>query len=87
MSDFDATAELADRRKLLLHLVQNVAIAIQNAEIYREAINNSERATGLLNTIQSVSQAGLRITLKYTPLEFVAFFFCYFFFVFVVSKP
>ena len=84
MSDFDATAELADRRKLLLHLVQNVAIAIQNAEIYREAINNSERATGLLNTIQSVSQAGLRITLKYTPLEFVAFFFLLFF---VVSKP
>jgi len=42
--------------KMLLHLVQNVAIAIQNAEIYREAINNSERATGLLNTIQSVSQ-------------------------------
>eukprot|EP00435_Cladocopium_sp_Y103_P032172 s340_g8.t1 len=42
--------------KMLLHLVQNVAIAIQNAEIYREAINCSERATGLLNTIQSVSQ-------------------------------
>lgn len=28
-----------DLRKMLLHLVQNVAIAIQNAEIYREAIS------------------------------------------------
>ena len=28
-----------DLRKMLLHLVQNVAIAIQNAEIYREAVS------------------------------------------------
>ena len=32
-----AIAFTAIDEKLLLHLVQNVAIAIQNAEIYREA--------------------------------------------------
>ncbi|CAJ1431746.1 unnamed protein product [Effrenium voratum] len=42
--------------KVLLHLVQHVAIAIQNADVYREAIDCSERGTGLLNTIQSMSQ-------------------------------
>mmetsp|Transcript_20309 Transcript_20309/g.36260 ORF Transcript_20309/g.36260 Transcript_20309/m.36260 type:complete len:468 (-) Transcript_20309:159-1562(-) len=42
--------------KMLLHLTQHVAIAMRNAELYREAIQCSERATGLLNTIQSLSQ-------------------------------
>jgi len=42
--------------KVVLHLTQHVAIAMRNAELYREAIQCSERATGLLNTIQSLSQ-------------------------------
>jgi len=42
--------------KILLHLTQHVGIALRNAEVYREAISSSERATGLLNTVQSLSQ-------------------------------
>mmetsp|Transcript_7131 Transcript_7131/g.17751 ORF Transcript_7131/g.17751 Transcript_7131/m.17751 type:complete len:498 (+) Transcript_7131:95-1588(+) len=42
--------------KILMHLTQHVGIAMRNAEVYREAISTSERATGLLNTIQSLSQ-------------------------------
>lgn len=42
--------------KMMVHLAQHVAIAMRNAEVYREAIACSERATGLLNTIQSLSQ-------------------------------
>jgi len=42
--------------KILLHLTQHVAIAMRNSDVYREAIGASERATGLLNTIQSLSQ-------------------------------
>jgi GAF domain-containing protein len=42
--------------KILLHLTQHVAIAMRNADVYREAISTSERATGLLNTIQNLSQ-------------------------------
>ncbi|CAE7191200.1 Prkg1 [Symbiodinium sp. KB8] len=42
--------------RMLLHLAEHIAIALQNAEVYREAINCSDRATGLLNTIQSMSQ-------------------------------
>eukprot|EP00931_Biecheleriopsis_adriatica_P074244 TRINITY_DN48348_c0_g1_i1.p1 TRINITY_DN48348_c0_g1~~TRINITY_DN48348_c0_g1_i1.p1 ORF type:complete len:470 (-),score=101.96 TRINITY_DN48348_c0_g1_i1:92-1501(-) len=42
--------------KMVMHLAQHVAIAMRNAEVYREAISSSERATGLLNTIQSLSQ-------------------------------
>jgi len=39
-----------------MHLSQHVGIALRNAEVYREAITVSERATGLLNTVQSLSQ-------------------------------
>lgn len=42
--------------KILSHLCQHVGIALRNAEVFREAINTSERVTGLLNTIQSLSQ-------------------------------
>jgi GAF domain-containing protein len=42
--------------KILMHLTQHVGIALRNAEVYREAITVSERATGLLNTVQSLSQ-------------------------------
>jgi len=42
--------------KILQHLSQHVGIALRNAEVYREAITVSERATGLLNTVQSLSQ-------------------------------
>merc|ERR1719183_2694404 len=42
--------------KVLQHLTQHVGIALRNAEVYREAITVSERATGLLNTVQSLSQ-------------------------------
>eukprot|EP00747_Dinoflagellata_sp_TGD_P166922 gnl/TRDRNA2_/TRDRNA2_190490_c0_seq1.p1 gnl/TRDRNA2_/TRDRNA2_190490_c0~~gnl/TRDRNA2_/TRDRNA2_190490_c0_seq1.p1 ORF type:complete len:499 (+),score=129.02 gnl/TRDRNA2_/TRDRNA2_190490_c0_seq1:94-1590(+) len=42
--------------RIMNHLVQHVGIALRNAEVYREAINTSERATGLLNTIQSLCQ-------------------------------
>jgi len=42
--------------RMLLHLAEHIAIALQNAEVYREAINCSDRATGWLNTIQSMSQ-------------------------------
>jgi len=42
--------------KILQHLTQHVGIALRNAEVYREAITVSERATGLLNTVQSLSQ-------------------------------
>mmetsp|Transcript_11187 Transcript_11187/g.25660 ORF Transcript_11187/g.25660 Transcript_11187/m.25660 type:complete len:505 (+) Transcript_11187:167-1681(+) len=42
--------------KILMHLSQHVGIALRNADVYREAIATSERATGLLNTIQSLSQ-------------------------------
>eukprot|EP00929_Paragymnodinium_shiwhaense_P108135 TRINITY_DN74455_c0_g1_i1.p1 TRINITY_DN74455_c0_g1~~TRINITY_DN74455_c0_g1_i1.p1 ORF type:complete len:482 (+),score=95.63 TRINITY_DN74455_c0_g1_i1:197-1642(+) len=41
---------------ILHHLTQHVCIAMRNAEVYREAIMASERSTGLLNTIQSLSQ-------------------------------
>mmetsp|Transcript_65385 Transcript_65385/g.202528 ORF Transcript_65385/g.202528 Transcript_65385/m.202528 type:complete len:469 (-) Transcript_65385:34-1440(-) len=43
-------------QKILQHLAQYVSIAVRNAEVYREAIGSSERATGLLNTIQSLSK-------------------------------
>lgn len=42
--------------KLLTHLSQHAGIAMRNAEVYREAISTCERSTGLLNTIQSLSQ-------------------------------
>uniref|UniRef100_A0A7S2Q1P4 GAF domain-containing protein n=1 Tax=Zooxanthella nutricula TaxID=1333877 RepID=A0A7S2Q1P4_9DINO len=42
--------------RMLMHLTQHVGIAMRNAELYREAIATSERATGFLNTIQSISQ-------------------------------
>lgn len=42
--------------KILGHLTQHVGIALRNAEVYAEAITVSERATGLLNTVQSLSQ-------------------------------
>lgn len=42
--------------KIVHNLTQHVAIALRNAEVYREAISTSERVTGLLNTIQSLSQ-------------------------------
>lgn len=42
--------------KILCHLTQHVGIALRNAEVYSEAITVSERATGLLNTVQSLSQ-------------------------------
>jgi len=42
--------------KILAHLTQHVGIALRNADVYREAITVSERATGLLNTVQSLSQ-------------------------------
>lgn len=42
--------------KIVHHLTQHVGIALRNAEVYREAISTSERATGLLNTVQSLSQ-------------------------------
>ncbi len=38
------------------HLTQHAGIALQNSEIYREAISASERANGLLHLIQSMSQ-------------------------------
>merc|ERR1719253_223728 len=41
--------------KMVVHLSQHMGIALRNAEVYREAIASSERATGLLNTIQSLS--------------------------------
>merc|ERR1719440_2702693 len=41
---------------LLGHLTQHVGIALRNAEIYRDAIIQSERANGLLHMIQSLSQ-------------------------------
>jgi GAF domain-containing protein len=53
------TRSMAFRRndeKILQHLSQHVGIALRNAEVYREAITVSERATGLLNTVQSLSQ-------------------------------
>mmetsp|Transcript_20865 Transcript_20865/g.58893 ORF Transcript_20865/g.58893 Transcript_20865/m.58893 type:complete len:462 (+) Transcript_20865:101-1486(+) len=43
-------------QKILQHLAQHVGIAVRNAEVYRDAIASSERATGLLNSIQSLSQ-------------------------------
>lgn len=45
-----------NNEKILQHLAQHVGIAVRNAEVFREAISSSERATGLLNTIQSLSQ-------------------------------
>mmetsp|Transcript_59891 Transcript_59891/g.106816 ORF Transcript_59891/g.106816 Transcript_59891/m.106816 type:complete len:485 (+) Transcript_59891:70-1524(+) len=42
--------------KIVAHLTQHVGIALRNADVYREAISTSERATGLLNTVQSLSQ-------------------------------
>lgn len=41
--------------KLLWYLSQHVGVAMRNAELYGEAIASSERATGLLNAIQSLS--------------------------------
>merc|ERR1719387_79955 len=41
---------------LMGHLTQHVAIALRNAEVYKTAIIASERANGLLNMIQSLSQ-------------------------------
>lgn len=42
--------------KILHHLAQHVAIAMRNSEVFREAIGSTERATGLLNMIQCLSQ-------------------------------
>eukprot|EP00746_Dinoflagellata_sp_MGD_P007170 gnl/MRDRNA2_/MRDRNA2_114146_c0_seq1.p1 gnl/MRDRNA2_/MRDRNA2_114146_c0~~gnl/MRDRNA2_/MRDRNA2_114146_c0_seq1.p1 ORF type:complete len:455 (+),score=99.77 gnl/MRDRNA2_/MRDRNA2_114146_c0_seq1:74-1438(+) len=41
---------------LMGHLTQHVAIALRNAEVYKDAIIASERANGLLHMIQSLSQ-------------------------------
>jgi len=41
---------------LLGHLTQHVGIALRNAEVYKDAIVQSERANGLLHMIQSLSQ-------------------------------
>lgn len=41
---------------LLGHLTQHAGIALRNAEVYRDAIIQSERAQGLLHMIQSLSQ-------------------------------
>jgi len=41
---------------VLERLTQHVGIALRNAEIYKAAITTSERATALLNMIQSLSQ-------------------------------
>merc|ERR1719343_1019604 len=41
---------------LLENLTQHVSIALRNAEVYRAAIVTSERANGLLNMIQALSQ-------------------------------
>lgn len=38
------------------HLTQHAGIALRNAEVYKDAINANERANGLLNMIQSLSQ-------------------------------
>lgn len=51
-----AVAFKRNDEKILQHLTQHMGIALRNAEVYREAISASERATGLLNTIQSLSQ-------------------------------
>jgi GAF domain-containing protein len=51
-----AMAFTRNDEKILAHLTQHVGIALRNAEVYREAIGASERATGLLNTVQSLSQ-------------------------------
>jgi len=41
---------------LLENLAEHASIALRNAEVYRAAIVTSERANGLLNMIQSLSQ-------------------------------
>lgn len=41
---------------LLGHLTQHAGIALRNAEVYRDAIIQTERAQGLLHMIQSLSQ-------------------------------
>jgi len=41
---------------LMGHLTQHAGIALRNAEVYKDAITASERANGLLNMIQSLSQ-------------------------------
>jgi len=41
--------------QIVEHLTQHVGIALRNAQLYREAVSASDRATGLLNTIQSLS--------------------------------
>jgi adenylate cyclase len=41
---------------LMGHLAQHVAIALRNADVYKDAIIASERANGLLMMIQSLSQ-------------------------------
>mmetsp|Transcript_28289 Transcript_28289/g.49386 ORF Transcript_28289/g.49386 Transcript_28289/m.49386 type:complete len:495 (-) Transcript_28289:67-1551(-) len=51
-----ATPFQRNEEKILLHITQHVGIALRNADVYREAIAASERATGLLNTVQSLSQ-------------------------------
>lgn len=51
-----AKAFARNDEKIVAHLTQHVGIALRNAEVYREAISTSERATGLLNTVQSLSQ-------------------------------
>lgn len=56
LSGTRAVPFLRNDEKMLVHLSQHVGIAMRNAEVYREAISTSERATGLLNTIQSLSQ-------------------------------
>eukprot|EP00397_Hematodinium_sp_SG-2012_P022594 GEMP01023421.1.p1 GENE.GEMP01023421.1~~GEMP01023421.1.p1 ORF type:complete len:450 (+),score=92.22 GEMP01023421.1:163-1512(+) len=38
------------------HLTQHAGIALRNSEVYRDAITANERANGLLNMIQSLSQ-------------------------------
>lgn len=51
-----STPFLRNDEKILTHITQHVGIALRNADVYREAISASERATGLLNTVQSLSQ-------------------------------
>lgn len=41
---------------LMGHLTQHAGIALRNSEVYRDAITANERANGLLNMIQSLSQ-------------------------------
>lgn len=42
--------------RMLQHLAEHIAVALRNAEVYREAISASDVANGLLSTISSLSQ-------------------------------